>query len=367
MSSNCGKLLKVQLFGESHGEAVGAVIDGFPAGFPVDMEKLQNFLNRRAARLQIHTPRRETDVPRVLSGVYRGHTTGTPLAVLFENQAARPSDYEALADIPRPGHGDWPAMAHGFGFEDLRGGGHHSGRLTLPYCFAGGLALQWLAARGVRVGAHLLSVGNIQDEGLDPMAPDFACLAACHARPIPMLKESAAGAAFAALEEISSAGDSLGAVVECAADGLPAGVGEPYFDNMESLLSAQLFAIPGVKGVSFGEGFAAAGMKGSEYNDPYTLRDGNITPKSNHAGGLLGGMTDGAPILLQAAFRPTASIRKEQITARLDGGECTLSIQGRHDPCVALRAVPVVESAVALVLMDALLERMARTGNEGKL
>lgn len=357
MSSPSGNMLRLTLFGESHGEATGAVLEGFPAGFRPDMEKLHTFLERRRAKSSLHTARRETDTPRIISGLYEGMTTGTPLTVLFENHDQRPDDYDELRDCPRPGHADYPAYVCNGGFEDLRGGGHHSGRLTLPACFAGGLALQWLEAKGIRIGAHLLSVGDVNDDPLDSLHPNMDALSACHEKRMPVLSDEALTRMEAAIASAAAEGDSLGAVVECAAVGVPAGLGRPFFDGVESDMGARLFAIPGVKGVEFGDGFAASRLKGSMYNDPYRFADGALMPESNHAGGLLGGMTDGAPIIVRCAFRPTASIAKTQRTSDYHGQERVLHIAGRHDPCFAVRAVPVVESAAALTLMDLILIR----------
>lgn len=357
-----GQLLSVRLFGESHGPAVGAVIEGFPAGFRPDMTELRAFLARRAPRGDgLTTTRRESDEPEILSGLYQGATTGTPLAVIFRNRDARPEDYAFLPDLPRPGHADYPAFVRSGGAEDLRGGGHHSGRLTLPLVFAGGLALQWLKARGVRVGSHLASLGGMEDTPLDPADPDFAALAACAGETVPAMSASARAAMEKALRE--TAGDSLGAVVECAAAGLPAGLCGP--EGLKAALGAALFSIPAVKGVEFGAGFASARMTGSACNDPYTVRDGQIVCTKNDAGGLLGGMTDGMPVIARAAFRPTPSVAAPQRTVSLSRlEEEALTLSGRHDPCCALRALPAVEAAFGLVLMDAWLERLARRNPE---
>lgn len=362
MSSRIGRFLSIQIFGESHGPAVGVTVDGLPAGFRPDWEKLGAFLQRRAARSAIATGRRETDEPHILSGISpEGYTTGYPVTAVFDNADPHSKDYAFLPDKPRPGHADYPAMARSHGFDDLRGGGHHSGRLTLPYTFAGGLALQFLAAQGVKIAARVAAVGLITDKGIiDPVHPNVAALEACHRQAVPTLDKLSGEQMYQAILDARTQGDSLGGVVECVATGLPAGVGAPYFDGMESVLAAQLFSIPAVKGVEFGVGFAAASLKGSQYNDPYCLCGDEVEAVSNHAGGLLGGMTDGMPLMVRAAFRPTPSISLPQQTVSLkQRTNETLTVKGRHDPCVAVRAVPVVESAVALSLLEMWLERRA--------
>ena len=362
MSSRMGRFYQVQIFGESHGPAVGVTLDGLPAGFRLDLDELNVFLQRRAARSAIATGRRETDLPRILSGLSpEGYTTGYPLTAIFENADTHSADYGFLPDRPRPGHADFPARARSAGYDDLRGSGHHSGRLTLPYAFAGGAAMQLLQAQGMRIAAHIASVGPVNDAGsVDPVQPDMAALEACRLRAVPTLDEASGKAMEQAILQARAAGDSLGGVVECVADGLPAGLGAPFFDGVEAVMAAQLYSIPAVKGVEFGAGFAAAQMRGSQYNDPYVLSNGRVRTATNNAGGLLGGITDGMPILVRAAFRPTPSISLTQQTVSLSAGQAaSLTVKGRHDPCVAIRAVPVVESAVAIALLDLWLERRA--------
>lgn len=360
MSSRIGRMLSVEIFGESHGRAVGVTLDGLPAGLRLDMERLGAFVQRRAARGALATGRREADVPRVVSGLWEETTTGQPLTALFDNGDTHSSDYSFLPDRPRPGHADYPALMRSAYNDDLRGSGHHSGRLTLPYVFAGGVALQLLETQGVRVGAHVLSIGPEQDIALDALHPDWDALALAHERAVPTLDAQACERMRAAILEAKAAQDSLGGVVECAADGLPAGLGSPFFEGVEGVLANYLFAIPAVKGVEFGAGFAAASMRGSEYNDPYAMREGRVVTTRNSAGGLVGGLTTGMPIIARAAFRPTPSISQAQQTVSLSKGcEATLEVHGRHDPCVVTRAVPVVESAVALGLCELWLERRA--------
>lgn len=359
MSSRIGRALSVQLFGESHGAMVGVTLDGLPAGLQLDEAALTAFVLRRAAKgSAIATGRRESDLPRILSGLYNGATTGYPLTAVFENSDTHSGDYGFLPDRPRPGHADYPAVERSNGFDDLRGSGHHSGRLTLPYVFAGGVAIQALEKLGVEIAAHVLSVGDVQDTPLDELAPDMAALRAARARAVPALCPQAGERMEQAILAAKENLDSLGGVVEAAATGVPVGLGAPYFEGVEAVAAKHLFSIPAVKGVEFGAGFAAARLHGSEYNDPYAVRDGRVVTTQNRAGGLLGGLTTGMPIIARAAFRPTASIARAQQTVSLgaakSGGEAAreLCVHGRHDPCVAVRAVPVVESALALALYE---------------
>lgn len=363
MSSRMGRMLSVQIFGESHGAAVGVTLDGLPAGLRLDMDRLNAFLQRRAARgSAIATGRRESDTPRILSGLLNGVTTGQPLTAIFENADTHSSDYGFLPDKPRPGHADYPATVRSAGFDDLRGSGHHSGRLTLPYVFAGGVARQLLETQGIRIAARIAQLGPDETDIPLPnlLTPDMDALERCHAQPIPTLDPEAGARMYAAILQAKAAGDSLGGTVECVAAGVPAGLGAPFFEGVEAVMAAELFSIPAVKGVDFGAGFASAYLYGSQYNDPYAVRDGRVVTTANHAGGLLGGITNGMPIIVQTAFRPTPSISLEQQTVSLsEKCDATLAVRGRHDPCVAVRAVPVVESAVALSLAELFLERRA--------
>lgn len=352
-----GKALGIQLFGESHGPLVGVCLEGLPAGLLLDMDALTAFLQRRAAKgSPLATGRREADEPRVVSGLYKGYTTGQPLTALFDNADPHSGDYAFLPDQPRPGHADYPALRKSGGYDDLRGSGHHSGRLTLPYAFGGAVACQLLQTTGVRIYAHVLRVGPVEDS---PRAfPSEDSLLAARERPVPTLDPRAGEAMAAAVLAAKAEGDSLGGLVECIALGLPVGLGAPFFEGVEALAAAHLFSIPGVKGVEFGAGFSAAALRGSQYNDPYTLEDGQVRCTTNQAGGLLGGLTNGMPLVARAAFRPTPSISLPQRTVSLARGkEETLTVQGRHDPCIAIRAVPLVEGALALALADLWLQQ----------
>ncbi len=360
MSSRIGRMLSVQIFGESHGRAVGVTLDGLPAGLKLDMDKLNAFVERRAARSAIATARREADIPRIISGLWDDITTGQPLTAVFENGDTHSSDYGFLPDTPRPGHADYPAIMRSLGNDDLRGSGHHSGRLTLPYVFAGGVAMQLLESQGVRIAAHVYQLGDGDADTIDWLNPDMDALFDCHKREIPTVDRAIGERMLRDILKAKQEQDSVGGVVECVATGVPAGLGSPFFEGVESVMANYLFAIPAVKGVEFGAGMTAAFMRGHAYNDPYTIKDGKIVTTRNNAGGLLGGITTGMPIIARAAFRPTPSLAREQHTVSLyQKADTILTVHGRHDPCVVIRAVPVVESAVALALCECWLERRA--------
>lgn len=358
MSGRIGCALSVQIFGESHGAALGATLDGLPAGLPVDVPALEAFLQRRAAKGgELATGRMEADTPRFLSGLLNGVTTGHPITAIFENTDTHSSDYGFLPDRPRPGHADYPAIVKSAGFDDLRGSGHHSGRLTLAYAFAGGLALQYLQRRGVRLAAHVSALGGTKDRSIDPLSPDMEALEACRTQPVPTLDPEAGESMRKAILAAKADLDSVGGVVEVVATGLPVGLGSPFFDGVEAVAAEHFFSIPAVKGVEFGAGFAAAELRGSVYNDPYTVRDGRVETAKNDAGGLLGGLTNGMPIVARVAFRPTPSVSLPQQTVSLSAmAETELIVRGRHDPCIVVRALPVVEGALALALCDLWLQ-----------
>lgn len=361
LSSEFGKLIKASVFGQSHGTAIGVTIDGLPAGERVDLEELQRFLNRRRPGASpLSTARKETDAPEFLSGLENGITCGSPLCAVIRNADQHSKDYGGLTDTPRPGHADYTAAVKWGGQADMRGGGHFSGRLTAPLCIAGGIAKQILARRGIFVGAHLQAVAGIQDERF-PLYPSRELLEGIGAKAFPVLNDGAGEKMQAAVLEAKSSLDSVGGVIECAAVGLPAGLGDPMFEGVENRLAAALFGIPAVKGVEFGEGFHAADLRGSENNDAFVMESGAVRTQTNHAGGILGGITTGMPLILRAAVKPTPSIGREQRTVSLAAGEpAALTIHGRHDPCIAHRAVPVVEAVTAMVLLDMLME-----GNHG--
>lgn len=350
MSSSFGTLLKVSVFGQSHSEAIGAVVDGLPPGEAIDMEQVRAFLARRAPGNAAHsTKRREPDEPRVLSGLVNGVTCGAPLMAMIQNTDARPGDYDQIRSTPRPGHADYTARVKYGDWADLRGGGHFSGRLTAPVCFAGAAALQVLARRGVSVHARIAEIAGIQDA----WSGDVALAAA---KAFPVIDDRAGVMMREAIERARLDCDSVGGVIECVAQGLPSGLGEPMADGVESVLARLLLAIPAVRGVEFGLGFAASRMRGSAHNDAFVLEDGQVRTATNRHAGVLGGITTGMPVTFRVAFKPTASIAKPQRTVNLDDmREETISVGGRHDPCVVPRAVPVVEAMAALGLLDLMM------------
>lgn len=356
MSSICGSTLKVAIWGQSHSAAIGVTIDGLPAGHKIDLRELQTFLDRRApGQGDYATPRKEADAPEILSGLVEGVTCGAPLTALIRNTNTRSGDYAELRDCPRPGHGDYTAQLKYGGAQDVAGGGHFSGRLTAPLCIAGGICRQILAESGVRIGAHILEIAGVQDRAFDPMAPELERLTG---KPFPVLEDGAGESMKEAIAKAKAQGDSVGGIIECAATGVPMALGRGIFGGMESRLSAIVFGIPAVKGLEFGEGFRAARLLGSENNDPYRVENGRVQLQSNHAGGILGGITNGMPLIFRAAVKPTPSISREQDSVSLSRVENkTLRIRGRHDPCIVPRAVPCMEAAMAVGILDALLER----------
>ena len=360
MSSNFGHIVKISIFGQSHGEAIGVVMDGLPAGEKIDLERIAAFMARRAPGGAGATQRREKDHVRVLSGLVDGFTCGAPLCAVIENTDAKSADYKAIQDVPRPMHADYPAHVKHGGYNDVRGGGHFSARLTAPLCFAGAVCMQLLEKAGVTIAGHILSAGGVTDTPFDPMSEDALLLARLSQMKLPVIDESAAERMLSAAEEAKNAGDILGGSIELCVLGLPVGLGEPPFDGVENRLSQALYAVPALKAIDFGAGRAAAQMRGSEHNDPYCVKDGKIRTLTNRHGGILGGLTTGMPLLLTCYFKPTPSIAQEQQSVSLSAmKEAVLSVRGRHDPCVALRAVPCVEAAAAVALYDLYLEARA--------
>ncbi len=360
MSSQIGNILKVSLFGESHGPAIGAVIDGFPPGTEIDMQKLLAFMKRRApGRDKTSTPRKESDLPEILSGMSGGVTCGTPIAAVIKNADQRSGDYAKMSAAARPGHADYTGFVRYRGKNDVRGGGHFSARLTAPLTFAGGLCLQYLQSRGIFIGAHLKSVHGEEDSSFPETDLTPQQILAPGEKDFPVIDDSAEERMRAVIEKARRDGDSVGGIVEVAVTGMPAGIGSPIFDTVEGRLSLAYFGIPAVKGVEFGAGFSASQLRGSENNDAYCIgADGSIRTKTNRHGGILGGISSGMPIIARLAFKPTPSIGKEQDTIDFIRREETkISVAGRHDPCVAVRAVPVAEAVTAVVLMDMLMEQ----------
>ena len=364
MSSIYYGQLTVSLFGQSHAPGIGVTIDGLPAGEAIDLEELQAFLNRRApGRGPWATTRKEEDRPEILSGLAGGYTCGAPLAALIRNTNTRSGDYDNLRDIPRPGHADYTAQVKYGGFQDVAGGGHFSGRLTAPLCIAGGICKQILARKGIYVGAHIAAVGGIPDQSYDPVNLDRETLLAPGGRDFPVLDPDAGTRMQGAIAQAKEDLDSLGGLVECAVIGLPAGLGDPMLDGMENRIARLAFAIPAVKGVAFGAGFAVADRRGSQNNDPFYFDEaGQVRTRTNHAGGILGGITNGMPVVARVAVKPTPSIGQPQESVSLSRGEnTTLVIHGRHDPCIVPRAVPCLEAAAAIAVYDAWLEQQKRS------
>ena len=354
MSSMWGNKIKISLFGESHGQGIGVVIDGLPAGVPLDLDKIQAHMRRRAPGHQTwSTQRDEKDLASVLSGYYQGKTTGTPLCAEIRNTDTRSQDYADIIKKPRPGHADLTALARYNGANDPRGGGHFSARIMAPLTFAGAVCLQILAARGIEIRGHIYEINGISDTAYDGMSlPESVA-----EKEFPVLSDEQGVKMAAAIEAARMDQDSVGGIVECIATGFPAGLGRPIFGNIESRISSILFGVPAVKGVEFGRGFAVAVAKGSENNDHPQISEEGIRLTTNHGGGIEGGISNGMPIVVRCAFKPTSSIAKEQDTINLDTMKNDkLSLTGRHDPCVVPRAVPIVESAMAIALLDLMEE-----------
>lgn len=356
MSYELGTNLKIGIFGGSHEPLIGVTAQGLPAGEQIDLEELQAFLRRRApGDSPFTTKRSEPDIPEFLSGMDGGVLTGEKLEAVIRNTGQRSGDYSPSSDTPRPSHADYTASVRYHGTMNMNGGGPFSGRMTAPLCIIGGIAKQILAHRGIRIGAHLYAVGTVLDEPF-PLEPDGDLFRSVAAKELPVLSDSALEAMKEEILSAASEGDSVGGIVECAVTGFPAGIGGPLFDGIESKLSAALFGIPGVKGVGFGSGFSAPYFRGSEHNDPFIIRDGSVRTEANRSGGIQGGISNGMPLVFQLAMKPTPSIAKKQKTVSLSRMEETeIEIRGRHDPCIAVRAVPVAEAAAAVVLLDLLL------------
>ena len=353
MSSTYGESLKLSIFGQSHGPAIGMVLDGIPAGLPVDTEKLQAFLNRRApGQNDWSTPRKEEDIPEFLGGILDGYTCGAPIAAVICNQNTRSGDYSNLKDCPRPGHADYTAHVKYGGFQDAAGGGHFSGRLTAPLCIAGGLCKQWLEEMGIRIGAHIYMIAGCEDRKFDPLHPDLDDIAT----DFPVIDPLSGEEMKQRIHNAHTHGNSVGGMIECAITGLPAGLGEPMFGGVENRIAQIVYGIPAVKGVVFGDELTFAYDTGSEMNDVFCQVNGKIITASNHAGGILGGITTGMPVIFRTIMKPTPSIAIPQQTVNLKTGEATtLQVKGRHDPCIVPRAVPVVEAAAAIAIYDLIL------------
>ena len=354
MSSTYGENLKLTIFGQSHGAAIGMTLDGIPAGLPVDFEELQAFLNRRApGQNNWSTPRKEEDRPEFLAGILDGFTCGAPIAAVIHNTNTRSGDYANLKDCPRPGHADYTAQIKYGGFQDAAGGGHFSGRLTAPLCIAGGLCKQWLAERGIRIAARIAAIAGVTDDSaVDWLNPPLDLIGA----DFPVLSPEAGQRMRDRIAEARMECDSVGGIIECYITGVPAGLGEPMFGGVESRIAQIVYGVPAVKSVEFGIGREAAALLGSQCNDAFTVENGRVSTLTNHAGGILGGITNGMPIVFRAAIKPTPSISQPQQSVSLSRAqEQELIVKGRHDPCIVPRAVPVMEAAAAIAMFDLIL------------
>ena len=351
MSNVWGEHIKISIFGESHGEALGIVIGGLPEGEEIDFAEIEREMKRRApGQSELSTSRKESDNVNVVSGIMNRKTTGAPLCGLLLNGDKRSEDYENT--FPRPGHADLTALTKYRGYNDNRGGGHFSGRLTAPLTFAGAVAKQILMRRGIVIGSHISRLAGICDEPFGEI--DQKHLLPLTLQPFPTIDKKAGDSMQKAILTAKAEGDSVGGIIECAACGLPAGLGEPFFSSIESAVASMMFSIPSIKGVEFGSGFKMADMVGSESNDPIVIRDGKLRTLTNHNGGINGGITNGMPVVLRVVVKPTPSIAKPQRTVDLMAmQETTVEVRGRHDPCIVPRAVPVVEAGLAICLLDA--------------
>lgn len=358
MASIWGEQLTISLFGESHGPTIGVVIDGVPPGQALDLKELQTFMTRRApGRTPWSTARREEDAPKVLSGFYAGQTTGTPLCAIIENTDVRSTHYAHTSHVPRPSHADFTGMVRYQGANDPRGGGHFSGRLTAALCLAGAVCKQILERKGIVIAARIAEVGGVEDAPLDTADPDGKELLALAGKEFPVLDDGKGEEMISEIKNAQAAGDSLGGIVQCLVLGLPRGLGDPMFGGVESRLACLLYGIPAVKGVSFGDGFAVCRRRGSQNNDAFDLDgEGQIRTRTNHEGGINGGITNGMPVVINVGIKPTPSIALPQASVNLESMTAqTLTIQGRHDPCIVPRAVVVVEAVAALVFLDLML------------
>ena len=355
MKNTFGNNMTITLFGESHGKAIGCVIDGISPGITVDEEFISSQMEKRKGIGSISTKRREKDEVKILSGVFEGKTTGTPICLMIENGDTKSKDYSKTMSLARPGHADYTAECKYHGYQDYRGGGHFSGRLTAPLVAAGAIALTALKEKGIEIGTHISKCGPIYDREWENLSDDINLLSSLS---MPMLSEEAAKETVSFIEAMAKEGDSVGGVLETAVIGMPEGVGEPWFDTVEGMLSHSLFSIPAIKGVEFGKGFAFSDMKGSEANDSFRVSDGEIVTVTNNNGGINGGITNGMPLIFSCAVKPTPSIYKKQDTVDFKKKEnALLQIEGRHDPAIIHRARVVVDSITALTLCDLLIGR----------
>ena len=354
MSSTYGEKIKISVFGESHGNGIGVVIDGLPAGVKIDMDKVLVQMARRApGNDKTATTRKESDIPKILSGMLNGVLTGAPLCAVIENTNTKSGDYGNIMSCPRPGHSDYTAFVKYNASNDVRGGGHFSGRITAPIVFAGAVCRQILENKGIKIAAHINSIGYVNDSRFDPVSIDDELINRLNNSPFSLIDQSIEQDMRSQVEAARINFDSIGGTVECAVTGIKAGIGEPMFNGVEGVIAKAVFGVPAIKGIEFGRGFELAKMRGSQSNDPFEYKDGKVVTKTNNCGGILGGITDGMPILFTAAVKPTPSIAQKQQTVDLQKKENTqLEIKGRHDPCIVPRAVPVIEAVTAIAIIN---------------
>ena len=354
MSSTYGEKIKISVFGESHGNGIGVVLDGLPAGAEIDTDGVLAQMKRRApGRDKTATPRKESDLPEVLSGMLGNKLTGAPLCAVIRNTNTKSGDYLNLLECPRPGHSDYTAFVKYGGANDIRGGGHFSGRITAPLVFAGAICRQLLEKRGIKIAAHIKSIGGVSDKPFDLTNIPDGLIKRLSSSSFALIDESAEEAMRGEVESARTSLDSVGGTIECAVTGLEPGIGEPMFDGVEGVIAKAVFGVPAVKGIEFGKGFELAKMRGSQSNDPFICKDRKVVTETNNCGGILGGITNGMPIVFTAAIKPTPSIAQKQRTVNLRTGENTeLEIKGRHDPCIVPRAVPVIEAVTAIALIN---------------
>lgn len=355
MKNTFGNALKITLFGESHGDAIGAVIDGLTPGIKIDYEFIDRQLNRRRSKTQVCTQRVEKDDYRIISGVFEGHTTGTPLCIVIPNRDTKSSDYQLFSSVARPGHADYTANCKYHGYQDYRGGGHFSGRITVALVAAGAIIQSALEKKGIYVGTHIKKCADVCDRDFENYVEDIKKL---HVAQFSILDENSKEKMLSKTTEIKANGDSVGGIMQTAIYGMPCGVGEPWFDSLESMLSHAMFSIPAVKGVEFGIGFGCADMMGSEMNDEFYVDDGDILTRSNNNGGINGGISNGMPIVFNCAVKPTSSIPRKQKTVNfIDKYDTEIEISGRHDATIIPRACVVAETLSAVVVADLLIAR----------
>lgn len=354
MSGMWGNKLKVSIFGESHGVGIGITIDGLPSGVEINMEDVMKEMARRApGKSKLSTARKEGDIPEILSGFFQGRTTGTPLCAVIRNSDMHSKDYGKLKDLMRPGHADYPGFIRYNGFNDYRGGGHFSGRITAPLVFAGSICKQVLETKGISIGAHVKSIGKIEDKGFNEVNLNKELLEKLKVKELPLLAPEKEDEMRSTILEAKKDQDSVGGTIECTVLGISAGVGNPFFDSVESTLAHLMFSVPAVKGIEFGKGFLMSQLRGSECNDEYYYDGDEIKTYTNNNGGITGGITNGMPILFKVGIKPTPSISKEQRTVDIcEKKDAELVIEGRHDPCIVQRAVPVIEAVTAIGILD---------------